>query len=352
MSLSPRTKLKQCEAQFAELSNKRNKCVFENQLLKSRIRLLEKEIASLQKFIRSPKTPKSKGLKSPKAAFSLLNKEEIGKTTFGDQVGVNQLLGLMFLLRKFGSACAPLPKNLLKLRTFSQRNYSMIWECKQGYRQITAPPNFTESWKRCMSSKKVRFILVPLILIDENECKKGNPELHTHANFLIYDKKNATLERFEPNGPSVIRKTFFESDRLDKELQEWFNRRPRFLVLNYISPLKTCLKKGFQDQQSQEQLRRTGDPSGFCVAWTLWYANLRLRHPDTSREKLVADAMQAFETPSKIKTNFIRNYAQFIVNEKYKILKNFTKDEIKRITPEIRKAIDLEIVKLIKGVPG
>ena len=74
---------------------------------------------------------------------------------------------------------------------------------------------FARNFKRCLELpvSVSRFII---IILNIWNCNGGG----AHANVLIYDKKNNTLERYEPNGTNT---SFYSSFKLDRELERAFN---------------------------------------------------------------------------------------------------------------------------------
>lgn len=308
--------------------------------LNRKIKILEKENRELQKFIKSPSLLNTT-LNSGKH-FTILNKKEIGKVKFHG-TPLDLLLGLIFLKKKYKNTCLPFK---IKEKDITIYNYSIIWECGRfrTRRKLHFPRNFKSSWRKC----KKRFIIVPLVLSEQFPCKeksknKENPM--AHANFIIYDSKKKEVERFEPYGTKVLFYEFFEQDKIDSKLRKWFSNN--LGIKKYYSPIKTCPRGGFQDLQSIEQLERTGDPGGFCMIWSLWYVHLRLKFPNMKRETLVNNAITKLDNSAYSRTVFIRNYTNYILNQKYKMLKHFSKEAIDQEHPAVVKHVNIELLKLL-----
>lgn len=138
----------------------------------------------------------------------------------------------------------------------------------------------------------------------------------THANMLLLDKEKRIFERFEPYG--VV--PYLENDGLDKLLK---SRLVPFLEkelggkIEYLSPKDYLDGSNFQviSNDSSLSVKKLGDPTGYCLAWTYWYLEMRISNPDVHPKKLVSKSVKKI-----IKTNnhvdgmyrfidFIRSYA-------------------------------------------
>jgi hypothetical protein len=168
-----------------------------------------------------------------------------------------------------------------------------------------------------------------------------------HANILLIDLAKKTIERFEPYGKihtfgdseNVVLKTF------DIAFSKMLNKTEyKYYKTNRFSP-----KKGPQyieeekvfDVNSDISSEKPGDPEGFCGAWSLWYADLRISNPTIPRRKLLIKAIKML----KYKNNeslrsFIRNYATFIVKHRTKFIKKL----------KVKKRIDTRLVSYVKDL--
>lgn len=130
-----------------------------------------------------------------------------------------------------------------------------------------------------------------------------------HANILIYDFKNMTIERFEPYGNST-----FVDNSLDKVLEEELTWNTGFKYLKTGDFLPWA---GFQTISDETNLvnKKAGDFGGFCLAWCLWYLETKLKNPDINSKTLVSKLIHKI-TKLDIKfSEYIRNYSNKI-NEK------------------------------------
>jgi ankyrin repeat protein len=158
--------------------------------------------------------------------------------------------------------------------------------------------------KKCLMSPKIRFILFKLTLVVEGS--------NTHANIILYDKQNTTLERFEPYGSIP----YLESDKLDKFIEEtgkqYINEN-----LTYLSPKDLFGTLGFQtiSGDNRQELRSLGMAIGYCLPWTFWYLEMRVSNPDISPKILLENAKNMIikdsngVTSDKLFISFIKDYA-------------------------------------------
>ena len=157
--------------------------------------------------------------------------------------------------------------------------------------------------KKCLVSPKIRYIVLKLTLITSSNS--------THANIIIYDKSKNTLDRFEPYG--IIE--YLETDNLNKFIED-FGRKHINSKLKYNSPKDIFKGIGFQaiSNDNQAEVKNLGDPSGFCLAWTLYYLQLKIENPDLEPHLILKNVMETILENDKIDNDklfisFIRNYA-------------------------------------------
>jgi hypothetical protein len=98
----------------------------------------------------------------------------------------------------------------------------------------------------------------------------------SHCNFIIVDKKQRTVEQYEPYGN--FHYTFLTKEIVQKEIAE-----P--LYYDYVF----CGGAGFQarDDIQKEGNKVVGDPDGYCFAWCLFLLEMRLSMPDIKMCKLI-----------------------------------------------------------------
>lgn len=137
-----------------------------------------------------------------------------------------------------------------------------------------------------------------------------------HANILVYDFKNLTIERFEPYGNSSLIDN--SMDELLEEELTW-NTGLKYLRTSDFLPWA-----GFQTISDENNLinKKAGDYGGFCLAWCLWYLETKLKNPDVDSKTLVSKLIHKM-TKLDIKfSEYIRNYSNKINEKRVKYLEN------------------------------
>ena len=125
------------------------------------------------------------------------------------------------------------------------------------------------------SSCHLKAIAIPL-LIDYN----GD---ENHANMLIIDPTTKTCEHFEPHGANLDISR--HSEKINSEIErvaiklckELFPDDYTYIPRNAATNFQSILNKKFAYSEH----------SGTCAVWSIWYAYLRLSHPDWSRARII-----------------------------------------------------------------
>jgi hypothetical protein len=138
-----------------------------------------------------------------------------------------------------------------------------------------------------------RFIAISVQLIVRN--KPG-----THANILIIDTENNTVELFEPHGSRSSDTTM---DSLvgaysisDKLLKKYFAKH--FPEYRYISPQENLPSYGLQVEVDAY--------NGLCVTWCILYLHYKILNPDKSQKALMRYIKKT------VNKSFILKYAKYV----------------------------------------
>lgn len=229
---------------------------------------------------------------------------------------VNKMTNDMFLLSNIKMCKSPIEMimhNLINTycTMFYQISpYLILWHDKY---HLYIHKDLLFHMTKCMSSKEIRFIFIKVTLIsDENS---------THANIIIYDKKTGIMDRFDPFGYTP----YLDTDILDEKLCMYFgkffnNKKKKF---KYLSTKELFNGIGFQvfSNDVMQMTKKYGDPNGYCLAWTYWYLEQRLKNPDVYPSKLIKKmSSEIIHNGSNDKDNgyitYIRNYASGLDNLK------------------------------------
>jgi ankyrin repeat protein len=231
------------------------------------------------------------------------------------------LLGLIYLLKTHKNACSTIStdfksnENLLNFYKsigilMGSRTEFLNFEIVWVHNKLYLIENFYDKINECVN-KKVEFIIIPLGI----EMKAGS-----HANYIIYDLKNKTVERFEPHGSATPPGLNYDPKILDELLESRFKAIDE--DIKYFGPADYEPKIGFQLMDIFENnKKRIGDPGGFCALWAIWYVDMRIKYKDISCKDLVNILIKSIRTQNISVKNMIRNYAKNILELRDKILK-------------------------------
>ena len=145
-----------------------------------------------------------------------------------------------------------------------------------------------------------------------------------HSNILIYRKKLHVLEHYEPHG----------NYKNQKETDEYKQRQILYQILEYIvkemnqknedtdnqfyetdlkyiSPNESCATAGFQ---SIENMNFHEDEEGFCILWTLFFAELALMNPEMTSLEIHKRVINEMRNISTVATcNRLCDYFKLII---------------------------------------
>ncbi len=258
---------------------------------------------------------------------------------------LNKYNNLCFAFKFFNNDIQKNEKRLLSLNCYKTNTMIGIIDFYDKYMYESLPhlilwkdvninyidPNINIYIQKCLLSKHIRFIFFKLTLMFSNVTNENE---FLHAGIIIFDKKMGILERFEPYGryPMVSRLrnspvntgVSHERDNI-KNLDDFLMKnigRPikQYLslenrTLQYIGPSELYINVGPQNMSDDGniEVKKLGDPVGYCLAWCLWYLELRLMNPDIKPQILLQKSVNKIITDSKSSNNkfidFIRKYA-------------------------------------------
>jgi len=144
----------------------------------------------------------------------------------------------------------------------------------------------------------------------------GGDNSDLHANILIYDFNNFTIERFDPTGDSV---NYYK--KLDDTLEEELTWNTGF---TYIKPNDYMQVAGFQTISNETNVfnQKPGDFGGYCLAWCLWYLEHRIINKNIKPKELVNKLLKKLSMNDNMFIVNIRNYANKINNARITLIKD------------------------------
>lgn len=153
-----------------------------------------------------------------------------------------------------------------------------------------------------------KYILLKLTLISS--------DTFNHANIIIYDVEKQIFERFDPYGNVA----FIDSPRIDNLLRNFVS--DYFPQCTYLSPADTSKGISFQifSDETNDKNYVENDPTGFCIAWCIWYVETRIKNFDVKPSKLIKYVIEEINKNADHTKDYIRNYANYIDSEKNNIL--------------------------------
>ncbi|ADO67264.1 hypothetical protein crov231 [Cafeteria roenbergensis virus] len=177
--------------------------------------------------------------------------------------------------------------------------------------QIIYGAKMKKAINECRKSKTARFIFFTLVL------KLQNMSL-THANMVVIDLVQETLERFEPHGATFNfgSNSKKENNIVNNIISNQVLSELGLKKFNYISPQQISPFIGVQ---------QTADAyCGMCVTISMMYLHLRILNPDIKQQKLIKFLLKRSKDKLKI---MILKYAKHVEetlkdNENY-VLKLF-----------------------------
>ena len=189
-------------------------------------------------------------------------------------------------------------------------NCEILW----SFQKIFYPSYFDFEIEKKMKDSEVDFITIPIGI----ELTNGS-----HANILFIDKKNRTIERFEPNGANAPVGLNYNPTLLDTLLETKFSE----YNLNFVKPSDFLPIIGFQTLENIEmKSKKLGDPNGYCALWCTWWVYHRMKNPKVNNKELALGLIQAIKMENKSFRNLIRNFSYYIVKYRDEVLKKFNLD--------------------------
>jgi len=193
------------------------------------------------------------------------------------------------------------------------------------YEVQESPPKFkpvsilTKTHRFFSGTQGPRYIILPLTVIYHMDYRRSGDENKSetiaHAEVLIFDRKKAILQQFDPNG-DTRNKEYLEKEMINqlKNAFQGFYKNLLYLgseglPLKVIRSKKICMNgaqaklsigKGRESKRMMEYIKKkTGNKSaqkikdyiytmqGTCTMWSFIFMYLMMYYPDTDYEKII-----------------------------------------------------------------
>ena len=233
---------------------------------------------------------------------------------------IDQFAGFLWLLRRHRDKfCVPLRPSWMRSPFFGTHkcHFQICWFVEKEWLYMIYDTDEL-FWDAVENLCDKRFVIAPMTLVSDQ---------HTdHSNVVIIDKERRTIERYEPYGhlPPEARAAY-RIDELDANFVEVASFSPGY---KYVPPSEVCPTFGpqrWEESIMQQQHRVEGDPTtGFCIWWSLWFADRRLKYPNLSTKRLAKGLMKTMIRKRNVK-KFIREYAKFVSLQKRRLLRRARK---------------------------
>jgi len=222
------------------------------------------------------------------------------------------LMGLLLIykLHKKNGLDIIINKDILETYTnirYIMSNHHIIWNSEK----VTYPFYFEETILKKLKTSK--YLAIPIGM-----CTKDNR--NHHANIIFWDIKKKTIERFEPHGSG---KSAYDTHLLDDLLETKFKTYDKDIL--YYRPKDFLQVVGFQYVENIENiLFPISNDIGYCVAWGYWWVSQRMYNINKNIDipNIALELMKKIKTENNLFTNIIIQFADKIINEREKLLKN------------------------------
>ena len=270
--------------------------------------------------------------KISKKMSALFNKHEDIKPFVGDSLFKD--IFYLYLFNKYKTKC---------LVTHTNANKNTVPEMRIVIDKNK--PNINHERLNILAKKLVKCISQnePIIIFQLSLTIVVSGEAEGHANLLIYRNNTRQLEHFEPHGSDFqggyTKTMILVNDVLDKDLDYLVKNINDELVEKDLLPIKlvkaheVCPRKlGIQSYETQSELPELPiEPGGYCVAWSMFFAEMCLKNPEIPSKKIyeaILDEMYKQDHDDDYFKKIIRGYTCFINNKMAKYFSEILGSEV------------------------
>lgn len=269
---------------------------------------------------------------SPNVSFELYPEAKLPETR-PELKGYTKPIDLMYLSKYFEKKYSnlicipyvikPTYQYFLNIMWYYEKEILYTYESRiannvesRMYSMYTQDYRLSNFIKRCNK----RFYVIMLTIA-------SNDHVTAHQTILIIDKDKKTFELFDPHGSQ--RELEFKYDTLEEKLKDMF-KGYNLIPVQQLCPLRSfqtieyfqsSYLRGEENKRLIENIKeflkllenKYEKRVGFCVAWSYFYLDLRMKYPDMNQKKLQEKAIEKLFKGDMLR--FIVNYIQFIRKE-------------------------------------
>lgn len=310
--------LKKYEKQW--LLDWQNDCSLKNSDEKKCIEMLKEEIIK-----------ENYPLRKERIMISIENDKTITVNTFDGEY-ITRMAGLLYLQLRYSNDKIYKKISIVPIKYKDYIPEGIFFEIGFYYGKFIILDSLVEEIKNAIEQKN-NFIVILL----------GIMNIHGgHANMIIFDINNKTVERFEPHGSG---KDFYDSEFLDNNIKKFFLNITKDFI--YLSPDNYEPRSAFQNFDTIEARTNIiyNQYPGYCMAWSIWYVDHRLKHPNMKPKILVRKLLRHIQLSRIPFIEIIRNYTSRITDIRDKYFEKFGFTHLDYMNNKISKNIEIEIVK-------
>ena len=361
-----------------KIRNEKGRCVTEIQLQKSvskiQATIKENNLTNLnhtekKTIINIPKEQTKLATSTEeKSLFDLVDSfQKIGKEKY-ENIGIEYInrnyllypLLVIHLIKKYNANCLVLEKkNFVGVPIFNFRTKEHPNIKKSRDREIY---KLIRQLLSCIKNNRNNPDFVAIIPITIQNID----DLYSHANMLIYRHRDATIEHFEPHGNSIYNSAISKDARqmyilLRKAINKMNTLKNGVYDKNitYKEPNEVCPNiQGLQfmegiavERANKALLQKEGN--GFCIMWSIFYAELCLLNPSMSGSKILKLILGWIKEKKNFMyvRNIIRGYIHKIYEDTAEIIKRrFNMSMIEFQNKTITNIVDNEYTLLYKYI--
>ena len=196
----------------------------------------------------------------------------------------------IYLFKKYKHSC----------RLYSEDYLGIDLERRLDYNSMYTLQKQASQFKKCYD-KGSDMIIIPL--------RYSTSPTSGHANFLLFKREPRIIERFEPYGQKVIKSSF-----VDESIEYFVNEINKLIdkPIRYSPVEESCHEIGvqYQEEHIEAQPKKKFEGSGYCVIWSMFFAELSLLNPELNFKQLT-DIIYNIKPPGVYMRDIARGYVYF-----------------------------------------